>query len=298
MPRVSPVALRAVVRVALRPVLGPPVPWAGQRAWMDAFSATTRPPAGVVADRERLGERPALRLTPRAPRQDGPAAVLLLHGGAYTTGSAATHRAFAGRLAAALGAPVHLLEYRLAPEHPYPAALDDATAAWDDLVARAGGAGRTWVVGDSAGAGLAVALCARLHAAERPGPAALGLVCPWLDTALTASSVRRNRRREPLLRVSWLRRSGAAYRAGRAMPEALWTAPTALPPVVVHGAGDDLLVDDADRFAARLAGAGHAHRYTRFDGRSHDFHLFAGTTADADAAVDRLARELRAVAAA
>nr|WP_246851966.1 alpha/beta hydrolase [Patulibacter sp. SYSU D01012] len=263
---------------------------------MAAFSATTRPPAGVATAREELGGRPALRLTPAVGRHDGPAAVLLLHGGAYTTGSATTHRAFAGRLAAAAGAPVHLLEYRLAPEHPYPAALDDAAAAFAALAERAGGADRTWLVGDSAGAGLAVALCARLHEADRPGPAALGLVCPWLDTTLSAASVRRNRRREPLLRAAWLRRSAAAYRGGAAMPEALWAPPDALPPVVLHGAGDDLLVDDADRLAARLARAGRPCTYARFDGRPHDFHLFAGTTHDADAAVDRLARELRAAA--
>ncbi|MGX6447932.1 alpha/beta hydrolase, partial [Patulibacter sp. S7RM1-6] len=141
MPRVSPTVLRAVVRVALRPVLGPPVPWAAQRAWMDGFSAVARPPRSVAASPEELGGRPSLRLTPPASgaRGDGaPAAVLLLHGGAYTTGSRVTHRALAGRLALACGAPVHLPEYRLAPEHPHPAALDDAEAALAALADRSG----------------------------------------------------------------------------------------------------------------------------------------------------------------
>src|SRR5690606_5335324 len=123
--------------------------------------------------------------------EDAPG-LLVLHGGGYVAGSPDTHAAMAVTLARLSGSTAYVPDYRLAPEHPYPAALDDADAAFRHLAERVGGAGRVAVAGDSAGGALALGLLDRLR---RRGehPAALALVSPWVDLTDPAGSDRRGR---------------------------------------------------------------------------------------------------------
>ncbi|MGH8882531.1 MAG: alpha/beta hydrolase fold domain-containing protein, partial [Stackebrandtia sp.] len=159
-----PVA-RAIMGPLYRVGLHSRLPWRAQRAVLDTASALQPLPPGVRVEKLRLGGRPAERLTPPRPAATEPATVLYLHGGGYTVGSSITHRSLNGRLAAGTGLPVYSLDYRLAPEHPFPAALDDAEAAYLDLISTHGyRPERIAIAGDSAGGGLSLALAQRLIA--------------------------------------------------------------------------------------------------------------------------------------
>ena len=210
-----PVA-RALVFLISRPI-GPPLPVRFQRLWLEAMSTGGILPPGTTVERVRLGGCPAERIVPAGA--DSRRAVLLLHGGAFVIGSPRTHRVLAAHLAAAVGAPVSVLHYRRAPEHPWPAAVDDAHAAYRELSARV----PTAVFGDSAGGALALMLALRLRDDGAALPPALALVSPATDLTLRTSAAYRGR--DPVVRRTWLRqgrhvlrrrrRSGRSLAAGR-----------------------------------------------------------------------------------
>ena len=157
---------------------------AEQRAALDAMAATSPPPEGVAVEPVTLAGRSGEWLTPEAGTADG--VVLYLHGGGYCIGSLGSHRGLGSRLAMAAGCPVVTLDYRLAPEHPFPAAVDDATGAYRDLLAIGADPEQIAIAGDSAGGGLTVATLLALRAAGTPLPAAAVCLSPWAD--LTQSS--------------------------------------------------------------------------------------------------------------
>ncbi len=272
--------LSGALRFGVRPVLGPPVPVPVQRAWMELLSKGVRLPATTTVERTVLGGRPAEKVSP--PAADASRAVLLLHGGAFITGSPGTHRSFAAHLAAAAGCAVHVLDYRLAPENAYPAAVDDAVAAYDELAAGA----RTSVVGDSAGGALAL-LLARTRA-----PASLGLVSPVVD--LTGKT-RRARTGRDMIREDWVRAGAAAF-VGEA--DARGLSPlhddlSALPPTLLHVSELELLRPEGELFAQRAKAAGADLELVLLEGLWHDVHLQAGLLAEAADAAAAMGRWLR-----
>ncbi|MGH3771486.1 MAG: alpha/beta hydrolase [Pseudonocardiaceae bacterium] len=293
--RLPRVAVRAAVRVLVRPALGPRVPNAVRRHWLDACSVLTLMPRGTELRRVRLGGVPGVRVAHRGAGSNGSngadtaRAVLYLHGGGYTTGSPWTHRALAGHLSRAAGAPVFLLDYRLAPEYPYPAALMDALAAYRALQRAGYPPERIVLAGDSAGGGLAVATAMALRDAGEALPVALALLSPWLDLTLGSESITGNASRDAMLNGAWLVVAAQEYRAGREATtpgiSPLYAELTGLPPIDVQAAGDELLVSDADRFVARARAAGVSVNYRRYAGLWHDFPLQAGLLREADAAV-------------
>jgi acetyl esterase/lipase len=215
-------------------------------------------PRGTTIERISLGGVPADRIT--APGSDPDHALLYLHGGAHIVGSSVTHRAAATHLAGATGAVAYVLDHRLAPEHPYPAAVDDALAAYQALLGSGLPPERVVVAGDSAGGGLALALALRSRAVGVPLPAALGLISPWVDARLDGLAEHVD---DPLLTRGWLELGATSY-AGRHRehPEVspLLADPAdlaGLPPLFVQAASDELFVDDVERFVAvaREAGA-------------------------------------------
>jgi acetyl esterase/lipase len=234
----------------------------------------------------QLGGVSALRVT--AAGASGDRLLVHLHGGAYVIGSPQTYTALAGQLSAATGATVVLPDYRLAPEHPYPAAVDDAEAVWDALLAGGAAPGSVIVGGDSAGGGLALALALRLREAGGALPAALVLLCPWLDLG----SRRGEANRDPALTAAWLDRSARAY-VGGADPTVPELAPlhadlAGLPPLVIQSGGDDLLAIDARRMAERAVAAGVQVQHREFAGAWHDFQVLYGKLREADDALSEL----------
>lgn len=285
-----PVA-RTMVRLALRPALGPTVKVTRQRRLLELVAKVIPTPSPVRVEASTLGGRPADVVS--GPVSDPDRAILYLHGGGYTLGSPRTHRALAAHLAATAGAAVHVLDYRMAPEDPYPAALDDAVAAFAALVARGL---RVAVAGDSAGGGLALALAARLRDAGGPVPTALALVSPWAD--LTLEGVGEDPR-DPLLTRAWLLACASRYAGPDGpSPEDPGLSPLhgdlgGLPPTIVHGAEQEILLADVERLARALERAGTPVTYRRLDGVWHVVHLQAGSLAPATEAVADLGRFLR-----
>ena len=279
--------MRAGVRGLVRPVLGPRMPVGLQRRWLAAVTRPTPLAEDVDVRSGRLGRRPVEILTPASG--DAGTSVLYLHGGGFTTGSPATHRALTTHLAAASGATVHVLDYRLAPEHPFPAALEDVLAAFWELLDRGATPTSTAIAGDSAGGWLALTTALWLRDSGDPGPAALGLISPWLD--LTGSTWPDDRS-DAMLRPAWLRRCARDF-GGGIDPGAVELAPleadlAGLPPITMHVGSEEILLEDAVRLARRARAAGVPVDLRRLDGLWHVAHASAGLVTASTAAVNAL----------
>lgn len=215
-------------------------------------------------------------------------ALLYLHGGAYVAGSSHTHAHIAGRLAEGLGARAVIPDYALAPEHRFPAALEDALACYRRLLEDLP-PGRIAVAGDSAGGGLAAAL---LLLAEREGlapPGCLALFSPWVDLRGTRPSIRENAARDSMLPASRLRDAAALY-LGEADPADPLASPalatfTNPPPTLIYASEDEILRDDARALAERLRAAGGEVTLTLRPRLPHGWPVFAGRLREADKAV-------------
>jgi acetyl esterase/lipase len=296
--RLTALALRATVRIALKPVLSPrvPVPW--QRWWLRRLTQRPGPRRVEVHDRLQGGAKGewlrSRRADPNSGQDSGQdsgqgATMLYLHGGGYCIGSPATHRAVTARLARSTGLPVFAADYRLAPEHPFPAALDDAVAAYRSL----SDMGPVIVAGDSAGGGLALATALAVRQSPLPAPVALILFAPWVDL-MTSSLSEKAEKSEAVLSRAWLAACARHYLAG-GDPTAPLASPIhgdlrGLPPVLIQVAADELLVDNAVRLRDALLRAGVAVRCEVIPALWHGFHLHAGMLRSADAAIDRAAR--------
>ncbi len=218
--------------------------------------------------------------------------VLFLHGGGYVTGSPALYRHFTWRIATAVRARVLAIDYRLAPEHPFPAALDDALAACLWILGGKADPRRTAVIGDSAGGGLSLALLLRLRDAGHALPAAAVALSPWTDLALTGASLWLNAKSDPMLNVSDARLFANCYLAG-ADPHHPYASPlygnlTGLAPILIHVGSDEILHDDAVRMAGHLQAANCRVELEIWPRMPHGWHLFAPMLPEATAAIARI----------
>ncbi len=243
-------------------------------------------PGDVEVEVADAGGVPGVWLRP--PSADEDDVVLYLHGGSYTGGSSVSHRELAARIARAAGARALVLDYRRAPEHPHPAAVDDAVAAYRWLVGEAGvEPGRVAVVGDSAGGGLTLSTVYALRAAGDPLPSSVVLLSPWLDLVGTGASWTDRVDLEHMLDVERLRAAGRQY-AGDLDPadprvSPLNDDPAGLPPTLVQVGTDEVLFDDSTQFVDRARGAGVDVELEVTDGAFHVFHAVAGMPEAEDA---------------
>lgn len=249
--------------------------WEKVRRREAAGTRFSRAPRGVAVTAGELGGRPVEILTPADAPAD--AAVLYLHGGGFTMGTPQMMRPLTGLLAQAMNTTVYALDYRLAPEHTYPAAIDDTVAAYRALLARGIPAERIAVVGDSAGGDLSIELGLRLRDKRWPVPAVLGSICPVLDFSSESAAFSCGPTREPLLTPQVVRAFSEAYLPGTSQEERRALSPmyrdiTGLPPIVLHSATDDPLSGDARRFADKAAKAGVPLRHREYRGLWHVFH--------------------------
>jgi len=212
------------------------------------------------------------------------------HGGGYCVGSPAEARNWAAHLSARTGCRVVLPEYRLAPEHPFPAAMDDARAVVSAAASEAA-SGTVIVSGDSAGGGLALGTALALPGTTDGATRLAGciLLSPWLDLTADRSAVPELVHRDVMLSPAWLESCAQAYEpAGdRAQPmvSPLNANLGGLPPLLVQCGTDDLLAPDADSLAARAAAADVDVTYSRWPGLWHDFALQPDITAAGDSAL-------------
>lgn len=227
-----------------------------------------------------------------AGERTGPGTLLYFHGGAYAVGSAADSVGLVSDISRRAGALAYTVEYRLAPENPYPAAVDDALAAYRGLVAAGVDPASVAVVGESAGGGLAVALLLRIRDARLPMPACAAVLSPWADMTMSSSSLAGKDQVDPALSADALEVRARSYLAGTD-PAVPCASPAladlrGLPPLLIQVGSAEILLDDAVRLAARAASDDVAVTLEVVPGAPHVFQGFAGALDEADAALDRV----------
>jgi acetyl esterase/lipase len=230
-------------------------------------------------------------LTPAAA--DEGRIVLYFHGGGYNIGSAESHRSMLTHLATRARARVFATDYRLAPESPYPAAVDDALAAYRGLLSTGADPSRVVVAGDSAGGGLALALLVRLRDAAEPLPAGALALSPWTDLSGSNPSIDANDGLDIMLGRPLLDHWAASYLDGTAPTDPgaspLHADLTGLPPVFVQVGDTEVLLDDGARFAAKADAAGVDVTLEVEPDMFHVWAFFAGIVPESDAALDSAA---------
>lgn len=277
MPGLPPDVVRSSLFPTARWLLSPRVSWATARKRFELVTQVPPPPRGTQLTPGSWGGVPGLEVVPDGA--DRTRVLLYLHGGGYCVGSSKAYKGLAARIAAAAGARAVVLDYRMADEHPYPAAVDDALAAYRALLDEGVDPARIAVAGDSAGGGLTLALALSARAADLPLPAALGLICPWVDLTPQATARRPEAPLDPLLSRSRINRFAVSYLNGADPTDPLASPLLAdlqgLPPFVVQWAGDDYLAPDGPAIAQRARDAGIEVDERCFGGLWHDFHLIS-----------------------
>ncbi|MEV6389211.1 alpha/beta hydrolase [Nocardia xishanensis] len=282
---------RALLKPVFRLMLNARLPFTAQRKLMDLSAPLQPMPSSVTVRKTRLGGRPAeLHI---ADSTSPTTAVLYLHGGGYAVGSMATHRSLAARLARDTGSAVFVVDYRMAPEHPFPSGLDDAVAAFLELVSEKGfRPEQIAVAGDSAGGGLSLATAQRLIAEHGMTPAALGLIAPWSDPNDIP-----DRDGDTVINKRWSRACAAAYLGGGDGNDPGY-APLrgvlhGLPPTYVQVDVSEMLHAQCVALVAALRGAGVHVRFTESRGLWHVAQLQAGLFRPAAVALRELSDFLR-----
>lgn len=256
-------------------------------------AALTRPvPQGVRTRRTVLGGRTALELEPAEVR--GPGRLLYLHGGGYVVGSPDTHAGLVGELARLSGLRAISVDYRLAPEHPFPAAVDDGLAAYRELLETGTRPQDIVLGGDSAGAGLGIATLIAARDAGLPQPAAVAVFSPWVDLTLSGTSIRSKEDADPIFVEADLRAYADLYAgaADRAHPlvSPLLADLSGLPPLLVQVGANEVLLDDAVGLARRAGADDVEVTLEILPGLPHVFQHHYGRLDDADTALAHVAR--------
>jgi acetyl esterase/lipase len=273
-----------------------PVGWPARRARIEEVGAADPPPADIAFTPTSIAGIPAEWSA--APGVDASRVLLFLHGGGYCSGSIVSHRSMASRAGAAGGMRALALQYRLAPEHPFPAALEDARAAFAALLAQGFAPADVAVGGDSAGGGLSLALMVAQRDAGLPLPGCAWLASPWVDLAMTGASMAAKDGVDPLIHRGYLKELATAYRGGAAADDPLVSPLHAdlrgLPPVLVQVGSAETLLDDAVRIAGRLGAADVPVRLEVWPHMIHAWPLWSARLADGRRALASAGAFLRA----
>src|SRR5437763_3877204 len=283
----------AYVKKRQKPAAGPMAQVRLGRKRVERF--VPPPPRGTQTNALDAAGVAAVRIVTRQSREDR--CVLYFHGGAYAIGTAKFYRDLTWRGAAAARATVLFFDYRLAPEHPFPAALEDAVTTYRWLAQRIDPR-RIAFMGDSAGGGLALATLHKLRDDGDPLPAAAVAVSPWTDLALTGASLQANAAADPMLHAALLPALANDYLAG-ADPMHPYASPlygdaSRLPPILIQVGSDEILHDDAVRMADKLRAAGRDIEIEVWPRMPHAWHLFARLLPEGRHAIAKIGSFLQA----
>jgi monoterpene epsilon-lactone hydrolase len=275
------------------PIVGD-VSVAEMRKGMEGMIGSAQLPAGLVREPCEVNGVPAEWVSARGAAADR--AVLYLHGGGYVLGSIGTHRELAARISQASGARCLVIDYRLGPEHPFPAAVEDAVKAYRWLLDVGYAPERLAIAGDSAGGGLTVATLVALRDAKLPLPATGVCISPWVDLAgegesmTTKEAVDPMVTRGPLLALAKHYLGGADPKAPLASP--LWADLRGLPPLLIHVGTNETLLDDSTRLAERARKAGVDVELEAWPEMIHVWHAFAAMLPEGREAIERIGAHL------
>lgn len=231
-----------------------------------------------------------------APGAAADRAILYLHGGGYVLGSIRTHRELAGRISAASGARCLVIDYRLGPEHRFPAALDDAVSAYRWLIAAGFAPGRLAIAGDSAGGGLCIATLLALRDAGVPLPATGVCMSPWVDLEGTGESMTTKAAEDPMVQAAPLRKMAQLYLGGAdprsPLASPLWGELRGLPPLLIQVGSAETLLDDSTRIAKRARDAGVEVELECWPEMIHVWQAFAALIPEGREAIERIGLHL------
>ena len=286
------------VRAMLLSLLGGPDASIAFRREQSAVFAANQPPLppGVRVEPTTLGGVPAERITVDGAAR--PCVFLHLHGGGYVMGDPPGSRGFTTALALSARVEVVSLDYRLAPSHPFPAAVDDAVAGYAALLDGGVPPERIAIGGESAGGGLTIAALVAARDAGLPMPARAVAMSPWADLTCGGASYVSRAGRDPLLTRGVLLDMATEYLAG-APASAPLASPvaadlTGLPPLLIQVGADEVLLDDATALASRAKAAGVAVDLEVWPDMIHVWQMFSGALPEADLAIARIADFIRA----
>ena len=265
------------------------------RKGLDAMGGMTPALPDVATAEVDAGGVAATWFTPQDGASDR--VLLYLHGGGYVLGSVQSHRPLIERLAKRCGCRVLALDYRLAPEAPFPAAVDDAVAAYRWLLAQGIAAKRIAIAGDSAGGGLTLATLVALRDAGDPMPACAVPISPWTDMEGTGASMQTRAAVDPMVQKAALIELAGMYLDG-ADPKHPLASPlhadmTGLPPLLIQVGDAETLLDDTTRLRDKLAASGVDATIEVWDEMIHVWHLFAPMLDKGQEAIDRVGTFVR-----
>lgn len=267
-----------------------------QRTRLDELARRgIRLPKGVTVRSVRAGGVHAEWVEPVGA--DPQKAVLYLHGGGYCTCSLDTHRGLAARLSLGSGSRLLLVDYRLAPEHPYPAALEDALASYHWLLSEGISPARTVIAGDSAGGGLTLSTAISLREVGDPLPAALTLISPWTDLTFSGESIRTLAAVDPVLKVGGtplVDHYTGQHDPANPLISPLFADLRRLPPLFIQVGSDEILLSDSTRLAEKARLSGVDVSLEIWPGMWHVFQVFAPYVPEAQKAIDQIAAHIRA----
>lgn len=268
---------------------------ASVRAAFDALMAQVPVPEDVVRKPVEIGGVDGIEVT--IPGNGSEGVILYFHGGVYVIGSATTSVPLVAELARRTGVNAVTLDYRLAPEHPYPAAVDDARAAYEGLLTQGVDPGRIVLAGDSAGGGLAVATLLAARQAGLPMPSCAFLMSPYVDLTLSGETLTERQSLDPILTPEGLRVRAPEYVAGADAADPLISPIFAdlrgLPPLLIQVGSHEILLSDALRLATRAATSDVAVTLDVTPGAPHVFQGYAALLDEAGAALDRASAFVR-----
>jgi acetyl esterase/lipase len=227
-----------------------------------------------------------------APNSTDAATIFYLHGGGYTIGSVNTHADMVSRICRASGARAFSLNYRLAPENPFPAAVEDATKAYRWLLGQGIRPESIIISGDSAGGGLSLATLLSLKAAGDPLPGAAVLLSPWTDLLGTGDSLKTRAAADPMIKPDQIIQGATQYHGNTPADDPL-VSPLygdfhGLPPMLIQVGDAEVLLDDSTRLAERAKAAGVDVTLEIFDEMIHVFQIFAPTLPEGQKAIDKI----------
>lgn len=273
------------------------VPLPDMRATFEQLGAAMPFGEGIEHEEVTAGGRPAEWTRAAGSRPD--AAILHLHGGGYVVGSPRTTRPITAGLARRTGLPVLAPDYRLAPEHPYPAAIEDTVAAYSWLADQGIDPRRMIVTGDSAGGGLTMALLLVLRERSLPLPAGAVGISPLLDLTLSSPSIEANIATDPQVTRAFLEMTVGHYLPPGVDPKSPLASPVfadlaGLPPLLLQAGGDEALLDDTVRFGEAAEAAGVDVTVECWEAMMHVWHMLAPRFPEAEAALTAIAAWVRA----
>lgn len=260
------------------------------RARFDRLSAQSRPRRGVKATLVDAGGVSAEWLIPAGAPEEG--VLLYLHGGAWSMGSTDTHRMLVSSLALASGVRALSINYRLAPEHPFPAGLDDCLAAYHWLLRSGISPAKIIVVGDSAGGNLALGLLVALRDAGAPLPAGAVALSPVTDLTFSGESMETRRHLDPFFGEAGSLSVVKEYLAGQdprqPLISPLFAELRGMPPLLIHVGDHEILLDDSVRFGEAAKKAGVEVQVVVWHGMFHVFQVFAPILPEAKEAIKQI----------